>query len=257
MTAAGNVSGSDEKDSHNESDTGAFDAVTRATTNHGLHRGSYQCTAVIKTAEGEYSVSHWSSDGKTVYFTDGTSAGWNRGTLTLTDGTTQTMTEYDVLGLKYVPVKVKSSDYASFKEKYSVVENNGTLIGGYGEKNLQDYNVTASVDKDTNGLKTAEKQSDGSFTFTQRSNGSSSGIKDKTLKTADLNNMGATVKDASGSYGEFLRVDFTKNYGDLGANMQAVKWTYYGNDTHVLRHLPLTEQSLLLITGCIKVWESS
>ena len=216
---------------YDEKDKGAFDAVTRATTNHGLHRGSYQCTAVIKTAEGEYSVSHWSSNGKTVYFTDGTSAGWNRGTLTLTDGTTQTMTEYDVLGLKYVPVKVKSSDYASFKEKYSVVENNGTLIGGYGEKNLQDYNVTASVDKDTNGLKTAEKQSDGSFTFTQRSNGSSSGIKDKTLKTADLNNMGATVKDASGSYGEFLRVDFTKDYGDLGANMQAVKWTYYGNDS--------------------------
>lgn len=231
VMAAGDTTSSDTADSHDEKDKGAFDAVTRATTNHGLHRGSYQCTAVIKTAEGEYSVSHWSSDGKTVYFTDGTSAGWNRGTLTLTNGTTQTMTEYDVLGLKYVPVKVKSSDYASFKEKYSVVENNGTLIGGYGEKNLQDYNVTASVDKDTNGLKTAEKQSDGSFTFTQRSNGSSSGIKDKTLKTADLNNMGATVKDASGSYGEFLRVDFTKNYGDLGANMQAVKWTYYGNDS--------------------------
>ena len=229
--AAGDTTSSDTADSHGEKDKGAFDAVTRATANHGLHRGSYQCTAVIKTAEGEYSVSHWSSDGKTVYFTDGTSAGWNRGTLALTNGTTQTMTEYDVLGLKYVPVKVKSSDYASFKKKYSVVENNGTLIGGYGEKNLQDYNVTASVDKDTNGLKTAEKQSDGSFTFTQRSNGSSSGIKDKTLKTADLNNMGATVKDASGSYGEFLRVDFTKNYGDLGANMQAVKWTYYGNDS--------------------------
>ena len=60
----------------------------------------------------------------------------------------------------------------ALKKTYSVVENNGTLIGGYGEKNLQDYNVTASVDKDTNGLKTAEKQSDGSFTFTQRSNGS-------------------------------------------------------------------------------------
>ena len=97
--------------------------------------------------------------------------------------------------------------------------------------NLQAYNVTASVDKNTNGLKTAEKQSDGSFAFTQRSNGSSSGIKDQALKTADLNNMGATVKDANGSYGEFLRVDFTENYGDLGANMQAVKWTYYGNDS--------------------------
>lgn len=231
VTAAGNTTSSDTADSHGEKDKGAFDAVTRATVNHGLHRGSYQCTAVIKTAEGEYKVSHWSSDGKTVYFTDGTSAEWNRGTLTLTDGTTQTMTEYDVLGLKYVPVKVKSSDYASFKEKYSVVENNGTLIGGYGEMNLQAYNVTASVDKNTNGLKTAEKQSDGSFAFTQRSNGSSSGIKDQALKTADLNNMGATVKDASGSYGEFLRVDFTENYGDLGANMQAVKWTYYGNDS--------------------------
>lgn len=231
VTAAGDTTSSDTADSHGEKDKGAFDAVTRATVNHGLHRGSYQCTAVIKTAEGEYSVSHWSSDGKTVYFTDGTSAGWNRGTLALTDGTTQTMTEYDVLGLKYVPVKVKSSDYASFKEKYSVVENNGTLIGGYGEKNLQDYNVTASVDKNTNGLKTAEKQSDGSFTFTQRSNGSSSGIKNKPLKTAALNNMGATVKDANGSYGEFLRVDFTENYGDLGANMQAVKWTYYGKDS--------------------------
>ena len=142
------------------------------------------------------------------------------------------MKDYKVYGLKYVPVAVKSSDFEAFKAKYSVVENKDTLIGGYGENNLKAYEVTASVDKNTNGLKTAEKQSDGSFAFTQRNNdGSSSGIKDKTLKTADLNNMGATVKDASGSYGEFLRVDFTKNYGDLGANMQAVKWTYYGNDS--------------------------
>ena len=232
VTAAGDSTSSDELDKKGEKDKGAFDAVTRATANHGLHRGSYQCTAVIKTAEGEYKVSHWSSDGKTVYFTDGTSAGWNRGTLTLTDGTKQTMTEYDVLGLKYVPVKVKSSDYAIFKEKYYVVENDRTLIGGYGENNLKAYKVTASVDKNTNGLKTAEKQSDGSFAFTQRNHdGSSSGIKDQALKTADLSNMGATVKDANGSYGEFLRVDFTENYGDLGANMQAVKWTYYGNDS--------------------------
>ena len=226
VTAAGDTTSSDTADSHGEKDKGAFDAVTRASVNHGLHRGSYQCTAVIKTAESEYKVSHWSADGKTVYFTDGTSAGWNRGTLTLAGGTTQTMTEYDVLGLKYVPVKVKSSDYASFKEKYSVVEDGGVLQGGYGEANLKAYEVTAAVNKDTNGLKTAEKQADGSFTFTQRSTGSDSGITDQTLKTADLSSMGATVKDASGSYGEFLRVDFTKNYGDLGANMQAVKWTY-------------------------------
>jgi len=231
VMAAGDTTSSDTADSHDEKDKGAFDAVTRATTNHGLHRGSYQCTAIIEGEKGTYNISHW-TDANTAILTNGEKITFTRGAIKTSDGTEDTMKDYKVYGLKYVPVAVKSSDFEAFKAKYSVVENNGTLIGGYGEKNLQAYNnVTASVDKDTNGLKTAEKQSDGSFTFTQRSNGSSSGIKDKTLKTADLNNMGATVKDASGSYGEFLRVDFTKNYGDLGANMQAVKWTYYGNDS--------------------------
>ena len=231
VMAAGDTTSSDTADSHGEKDKGAFDAVTRATVNHGLHRGSYQCTAIIEGEKGTYNISHW-TDANTAILTNGEKITFTRGAIKTSDGTEDTMKDYKVYGLKYVPVAVKSSDFEAFKAKYSVVENNGTLIGGYGEKNLQAYNnVTASVDKDTNGLKTAEKQSDGSFTFTQRSNGSSSGIKDKTLKTADLNNMGATVKDASGSYGEFLRVDFTKNYGDLGANMQAVKWTYYGNDS--------------------------
>ena len=230
VMAAGDTTSSDTADSHGEKDKGAFDAVTRATANHGLHRGSYQCTAVIEGEKGTYSISHW-TDANTAILTNGEKITFTRGAIKTSDGTEDTMKDYKVYGLKYVPVAVKSSDFEAFKAKYSVVENNGTLIGGYGEKNLQAYNnVTASVDKNTNGLKIAEKQSDGSFAFTQRSNGSSSGIKDKTLKTADLNNMGATVKDASGSYGEFLRVDFTKNYGDLGANMQAVKWTYYGND---------------------------
>ena len=207
VMAAGDTTSSDTADSHDEKDKGAFDAVTRATKNHGLHRGSYQCTAVIEGEKGTYSISHW-TDANTAILTNREKITFTRGAIKTSDGTEDTMKDYKVYGLKYVPVAVKSSDFEAFKAKYSVVEN-----------------------KDTNGLKTAEKQSDGSFTFTQRSNGSSSGIKDKTLKTADLNNMGATVKDASGSYGEFLRVDFTKNYGDLGANMQAVKWTYYGNDS--------------------------
>ena len=33
-------------------DKGAFDAVSRATTNHGLHRGSYQCDTVIYGEDG-------------------------------------------------------------------------------------------------------------------------------------------------------------------------------------------------------------
>ena len=46
--AAGDTTSSDTADSHGEKDKGAFDAVTRATVNHGLHRGSYQCTAIIE-----------------------------------------------------------------------------------------------------------------------------------------------------------------------------------------------------------------
>ena len=38
---AGSTASSEEKDRRGESDLGAFDAVTRATANHGLHRGSF------------------------------------------------------------------------------------------------------------------------------------------------------------------------------------------------------------------------
>ena len=63
-------------------------------------------------------------------------------------------------------------------------------------------------------------------------NGSESGIKDQALKTApSAEEAGLTVKEASGSYGEFLRVDLTRNYGDLGSNLQTVTWTYYGDDS--------------------------
>ena len=50
--AAGDTSSSEEKDSHSEFDTGAFDTVTRATANHGLHRGSYQTEATIIAEDG-------------------------------------------------------------------------------------------------------------------------------------------------------------------------------------------------------------
>ena len=43
VMAAGDSTSSDTADTHGEKDKGAFDVVTRATTNHGLHRGSYQC----------------------------------------------------------------------------------------------------------------------------------------------------------------------------------------------------------------------
>lgn len=226
---AGNTSSSDERDLKGEADKGAFDTVTRATANHGLHRGSYQTEATIIATDGtKFAVSYW-KDNQTIVLTDGSEATWNRGFLTK-DGKEYEMKHYEVYGLKYVPVAVKTADYADFCKKYNVVNAGETISGGYGEMNLQSYvGLIADVTADTNGLKYAEKNGD-SFTFTARkSNGTTSGIKGQALKTAT--DVEPTVKTADGSYGEFLRVDINGNYGDLGANMQAVRWDYYGDDS--------------------------
>lgn len=233
VQAAGDSSSSSELDTRNEADKGAFDAVTRATANHGLHRGSFQCVAIIEAENGKtYEVSHWSADGKEITLTNGNMIKFNRGEITDTDGTVTKLKDYEVTGLKYVPVKVASADYEAFCQKYNVVENGGELVGGYGENKLAAYSVKANVTDATNGLKTVTKNEDGSFSFSARQAGSESGIEGQALKTApDAEAAGLTVKNANGSYGEFLRVDLTGNYGDLGSNMQAVTWTYYGDDS--------------------------
>ena len=240
VTAAGNVSGSDEKDSHNESDTGAFDAVTRATTNHGLHRGSYQCMATIYTTEGNaYQLSYWKSSTEPV-LADGTVAIWTpadrkTGTpasIQVNGGAKESLDHYAVTGIKYVPVQVKAEDYADFAAKYPVVKNGETLVGGFSENNLKAYSETANVTVNTNGLKSATENEDGTFSFSARKTGTESGIQGTDLKVAT--GIKPEVKTASGSYGEFLRVDLNGNYGGLGAAMQAVKWDYYGNGNTVL-----------------------
>lgn len=235
VQAAGSTASSDEVDAKGEYDKGAFDTVTRATKNHGLHRGSFQCNAVVETEEGKtLNLSYWKTvkgdDGKDkqiAVMTDGTEYNYNRGVFTK-DGTTLNLKDYKVTGLKFVPVKVKAEDYEAFKAKYTVYENGSKLKGGYGENKLQVIDAVANVTADTNGLKTATKTADGSFSFSARATGNDSGVM-SSLKKAD--GLEPEVKAASGSYGEFLRVDFNGNYGDLGANMQAVKWTYYGNDS--------------------------
>ena len=238
--AAGNDSSSDALDSHGELDNGGYDAVTRATTNHGLHRGSFQCITTIYTTDGiAYQISNWEqvkdSAGKVtatyLHLKDVEGrVTFNKGTLTFADNSTKKMDHYSVSGIKYVPVKVKASDYNDFKAKYSVVENNGSLIGGYAEGVLSSYEASANVTANTNGLKEAVKGSDGSFSFKARTTGTDSGIKDQTLQKSVK--ITPTVKAASGSYGEFLRVDLNgDDYGALGDKMQAVKWTYYGNDS--------------------------
>ena len=233
---AANTASNVTKDSHDELDKGGFDTVTRATVNHGLHRGSYQCEAIMYDKNGgSYEISYWTSANDAV-LTDGTTIKLNqpeRGQITKADGSVVEFDHYNVVGLKYVPVAVKAEDYEAFKSQFKVVEDGSTVAGGFGENNLQSYSAVADVTAETNGLKEAVKGSDGTFTFKARTNGTGSGLKDQALQTAS--NVTATVKEASGSYGEFLRVDITGDgYGALGAKMYAVRWDYYGNGDKVL-----------------------
>ena len=229
---AGDVTSSNEKDTKGEYDKGAFDTVTRATTNHGLHRGSYQCMATIDTEDGKkYELAGWTGDAKNqiMILTDGTQLSYSKGVITNTDGTTSKLSSYEVTGIKYVPVKVKTSDLADFEQHYRVVKNGEKLYGGFGENKLSSYEYTAAVNADTNGLKTAVKNADGTYSFSARQTGSGKSFAEQDISVAA--NITSTVKDATGSYGEFLRVDINGDgYGALGAMMQAVKWTYYGND---------------------------
>lgn len=252
---------SDTVDGNNEYDTGAFDALSRATTKHGYARASFQTMLTMTGTDGNgktYSVDvvRWDND-DVGYATDGTTVKFSkpRGetpTLIITypnqEPITVNYTSLTSTGIKYVPVAVKKSDYTAFAAKYPVVENGGTLQGGSPkEGQMKEFSLTANVTANTNGLKYATKTGNDSFTFSARKTGTDSGIADATQKTADLNSLSPNIAitdvtdpDATvtGEFGEFLRVDFkekasdtTEGYGALGAKMQAVKWTYYGSDS--------------------------
>ena len=179
--AAGNTSSSDTLDSHGEYDLGGFDAVTRATKNHGLHRGNFQQTATIECEDGtKLPMAYW-ADQTTIVLTDGSKVTFSKGTITKEDGTTLTMKDYTITGIKYVPVAVRQSDLDAFSKDYAVVKNGETLAGGYGEGVLKSYTYTANVTANTNGLKKVTKTSDG-WSFGPRQTGTDSGLKDVALK---------------------------------------------------------------------------
>lgn len=226
--------GSEELDSRKEYDKGAFDAVSRATTNHGLHRGSFQQSVVIHgTKDGkayDYHPVSWSAEktdkGNVFLDADGHTY----------DKTAIGITSYNITGIKYVPVKVKSDNFAEFCKHYTVTQNGETLQGGFSENNLKSYTAVAAVDKDTNGLKEVTLGTTNGYTFSKRKTGSGSGIKGEKLATAADIVTTPARNDASygatGSYGETVRVNLTGDgYGALGDKMQTVVWEYYGSDS--------------------------
>ena len=244
---------SDVEDTNSEKDKGAFDAVSRATTKHGRHRGSFQQNVVIDTKDSkQYTPVYWINADTAVVSTG------ERVTLDKTN-----IKDYKITGIKYVPVKVSASDFADFCTKYTVTKNGEELKGGYPEDNLKAYSdLVADVDADTNGLKTVTKGRNGAYTFGKRQTGTGSGIKNQTLQTAD-EDIVVTKKtyDSANKYGAHLRVDLTnpqkektdengqpvkdedgkpvmvdiKNaFGALGDNMQTVVWKYYGDGDTVL-----------------------
>ncbi len=217
--AADNTASSEEADSRGEYDKGGYDAVTRATSNHGLHRGSFQQDVTIHTESGK--------DYYPLYWIDANNF------IDREDGQTYNKTEigiksYNITGIKYVPVAVRAQDYAQFVKDYEVTLNGETMYGGYTEGTLKGYTAVAEVTANTNGLKAATL-TDGKWSFGARQTGTDSGLKDQALTTAE--GTEGAVKTYSGQFGEFLRFDINGNYGGLGSAMQTVKWTYYGTDS--------------------------
>lgn len=215
-----------EQDSRKEYDKGAFDAVSRATTMHGRHRGSFQQNVVIDTKDNnKYTPVYWIGADTAVVSTG------EQVTLNKTN-----IQDYKICGIKYVPVKVLSSDFTAFSNKYTVTQNGETLAGGFAEGVLKTYNLTAAVDADTNGLKAVTKNEDGTFTFAARQTGTGSGIEGENLATAaNITTTPARNDDnygATGSYGETIRVNLKGDgYGALGDKMQTVVWEYHGSDS--------------------------
>lgn len=229
---------SDVLDSHNEYDKGAFDVVSRATTNHGLHRGSFQCSTDIVATDTDgnekiFTISYWTKeDNKTVLvLKDGSKiTDYAKGKFTY-NNVAYTMAHYYVKGMKYIPVAVKNDDLADFESKYTVVKSGEAVEGGYSEGVLSSYSLKANLDENTNGLKYAEKNTDGTYSFSQRNVGTTSGIEGANLQKAENVNIEVKDGDDVGSYGEYIRVDFKGDgYGALGSKMYAVRWDYYGDD---------------------------
>lgn len=240
--------------SYDEKDKGAFDATSRATARHGIHRGSYQQVLTFHTQENQdFEVAYWNNgtslvlkDGTEATFTTTTPATSSDPVATITvNGQDYHMTGSVMTGIKYVPVKVKTADFAAFKNEYEVTENGGTLTGGYTERMLLGYtDLVAAVDADTEGLKEVTK-SGNDFSFGARQDGTGSGIKGAALKEVDASKLKIEAQNFSGgTYGAMFRVHITnKNtadassddnvYGQLGSRMQSVTWQYYGDSDTV------------------------
>lgn len=212
-----------DQDTRGESDLGAYDTVTRATSNHGLHRGSYQCTVKVYDTDGNAYDYTGKGNGESVDVVKG-----DNGTMITVDGEeVGTYDHSEILGPKYVPVAVPASLYDDFKQKYSVLENGDSMIGGYTEKNLVAINETVDVTADTDGLKTVSHNEDGTYTFSKRA-------ETNVGKTVDEDAVEISDVQYNSGYGDFLRVDIGGEYGDLGAHMYAVRWDYYGDQDTVL-----------------------
>ena len=204
---------------YEEHDKGAFDAVTRATTNHGLHRGSFQQSVTIYTKSGDtYQPLYWTDGSNFVDAKDGNT--YNKGEIG--------MTQYKITGIKYVPVAVAAADYRAFCAKYTVTQNGEALLGGYTEKALKGYSEAAFVTAETNGLKAATLSSDGeTWSFGARKTGTDSGLLGQAQQTAA--NVTTAVTSES-QFGDFIRADITGDgYGALGSRMQTVLWQYKGD----------------------------
>lgn len=122
----------------------------------------------------------------------------------------------------YVPVRVATKDAKAFQTAYKTVANGAVLPGS---------KLKAEVDRATNGLKTAVKNADGTFSFTAARTGTGSGLKDASLTTVEADKLSLDIKvgKMADTAGELLRVDVKGNdLNDFTKNLYAITWKYFG-----------------------------
>ena len=110
----------DDGRGHQEHDKGAFDAVSRATTNHGLHRGSFQQSVVIHTADKDYHPVSWTDADN---FVDADGKTYNKKEIGITS--------YNITGIKGETLKNADEAITAAPKEYS---------GNFGEMLRVDLN---------------------------------------------------------------------------------------------------------------------
>ena len=112
-----------DSDTRGESDLGAYDTVTRATSNHGLHRGSYQCTVKVYDTDGNAYDYTGKGNGESVDVVKG-----DNGTMITVDGKEVGTYAPKIIQMNIDPAKIGEVVGQRGKTINAIIEKTGVKI---------------------------------------------------------------------------------------------------------------------------------